>query len=73
MQRSFAFLMPACEAKQRYSKLKQTGSAREYVRDMMQVVVSCRGLFRPGILVFDELHALQMHACSLNGAVLVNT
>jgi len=55
MQRSFASLMPAREAKQRYSKRKQTGSVREYVRDILQVVRELQGtVFHPGGSVFDD-------------------
>ena len=55
MQRSFASLTPAREAQQLDSKLKQTGSVRVYVHDMMQILCEQRTVFHPGSSVFDDL------------------
>ena len=47
--------MPAREAKQRYSSLTQTGTVKQYVHDMMEVVRELEGtVFHPGGCVFDD-------------------
>ncbi|DBA85571.1 TPA: hypothetical protein ACH3X2_005661 [Trebouxia sp. C0005] len=55
MKRSYASLLPAREASQRYAKLKQTGSVKEFVREQMQVVRELDGTpYHPGGSVFDD-------------------
>ena len=52
MLRAFASLMPAREAKQRYSSLTQTGTVKQYVRDMIVRMLE-GAVFHPGGSVFD--------------------
>ena len=55
MNRSYASLLPACEASRHYAKLKQTGSVKEFVREQVQVVHELDGTpYHPGGSVFDD-------------------
>ena len=55
MRRSFANMLPAREARRRYDKLSQTGSVKDYVRELVQVVRELEGTpYHPGGSVFDD-------------------
>ena len=55
MQRSYASMLPAREARHRYNCLKQTGSVREYVREQIQLCRELEGTpYHPGGSVFDD-------------------
>ena len=49
MRRSFANMLPARQARGCYDKLSQTGSVKDYVRELVQVVRELEGTpFYPG-------------------------
>ena len=55
MRRSFANMLPAREARRRYDKLSQTGSVKDYVRELVQVVRELEGTpYHPGGSVFYD-------------------
>ena len=55
MKRSYASLLPARETRQRYDRLKQTGSVRDFVREQVQLVRELTGTpYQPGGSVFDD-------------------
>ncbi|DBA97155.1 TPA: hypothetical protein ACH3X1_014921 [Trebouxia sp. C0004] len=48
-------MLPACEARRHYDKLSQTGSVKDYVRELVQVVRELEGTpYHPGGSVFDD-------------------
>ncbi|KAL3153600.1 hypothetical protein ABBQ32_013209 [Trebouxia sp. C0010 RCD-2024] len=55
MLRSYASMLPAREARHRYTCLKQNGSVKEFVREQIQLVRELEDTpFHPGGSVFDD-------------------
>ena len=55
MRCSIANMLPAHEARRCYDKLSQTGSVKDYVRELVQVVRELEGTpYHPGGSVFDD-------------------